>query len=89
MGQLGEWRVHHNQAETVVKEFEVQAGDTVDLVVDFQGEITHDEHEWTIRLSADNGRVWDSVEQFRGPAADRWQQWVHALMMTNEFVFID
>jgi len=93
-GILGEWKVKNSEAKTEIASIEIHTGDTIDLVVDFQGEITHDEHIWEIKVnetSPDNGQphVWDSVADFRGQRSNPWQEFVQALLMTNEFVFVD
>jgi cytochrome c553 len=104
-GLLGQWTVHHSEQPTRFEEIEVARGDTLDLVVDFQDQITHDEHLWwvTIRTlegvldqaagvesgSADRGHVSDSRIDFRGKTTDRWPAYVHALLMMNELAFVD
>ena len=91
-GLLGEWKVHNSEAVMEPLVIQVEPGDTLDFVVDFQGEITHDEHEWpiTIRPVGVKGRQdWNSETDFSGGTADVWVRYVHALLMTNEFVFVD
>lgn len=91
-GQLGEWKVHQSSATTGPFNIELESGDTLDFVVDFNGEITHDEHEWVIDIkqTGENPTVWNSEKEFRGQATvDRWQMLTQALLMTNEFVFVD
>ena len=92
-GVLGEWKVDQSETRTPVADAGVQVGQTIDFVVDWQGHITHDEFEWpvVIRLvGADSQqREWDSVKEFAGAGSDPWTDYVHALLMTNEFVFIE
>ena len=93
-GQLGDWKVHKSTATTGPFEIAVQTGDTLDFVVDFAGEITHDEHEWLIAIrpldGPDASLVWNSQADFRGSGSvDRWSSLAQALLMTNEFVFVD
>lgn len=97
-GQIGEWKAHASEADFGTLTAEVQTGDTLDFVVDFAGEITHDEHEspFEIRQITDvssgsnTAQLWNSEKDFRGGViTDRWQLLAHALLMTNEFVFID
>ena len=33
--------------------------------------------------------IWNSKEDFRQPVSDPWTDYVHALLMTNEFVFVE
>ena len=95
-GILAEDKVDHSEAELNVTSIEVEPGDTIDFVADWQGQILHDEHEWriTIRLvDSDNlathinVQSWDAQRDFVGGGTDVWTDYVHALMMTNEFVF--
>jgi hypothetical protein len=88
-GILGQWKVHHSEHSTRVGPIEVQVGDTIDLVVDFQDHITHDEHLWPVVISGEGTGTWDSQQDFKGAETDRWQTYLQALLMTNEFVFID
>ena len=91
-GQLGQWSAHHGSVDTGPLETSIDAGDTIDFVVDFAGEIVHDEHAWpvTLRLRSETGEQdWDSARDFHGPQSSRWVDYVQALLMTNEFVFTD
>ncbi len=92
-GILGEYVVDQSRATMQPISVTLAAGQTVDFVVDMRETILHDEHEWPVvirRVDADaEPRDWNSERDFRGAAADRWTQLVHALLMTNEFVFID
>lgn len=90
-GVLGTWTVHNSQAETSVDQTDVIKGDTIDFVSDFKGDISHDQHLWSIKISTQgkNNFEWDSMKQFKGKQNSKWVSYVHALLMTNEFVFID
>jgi len=97
-GILAEAKVDHSEAELNVASIEVEPGDTIDFVADWQGQILHDEHDWliTIRVVDSVGKSddatlqsWDAQRDFVGGGTDAWTDYVHALMMTNEFVFPD
>ena len=92
-GILGEWKVDQSEVDTPVAKVSAKAGETIDFVVDWQGHITHDEFEWPIVISqlTPNRRKsqWDSKRDFAGAGSDPWTDYVHALMMTNEFVFLE
>jgi cytochrome c553 len=97
-GFLGEWVVDHSKAETNMKSIQVKQGDTIDFVADWRDHITHDEHIWRIKIRltpTDSTKLksqrteWDSVRDFKGEQRDRWADYVHALLMTNEFLFVD
>lgn len=90
-GVLGSWKAHHKEVATDGMTTTVEAGDTIDFVVDFDGHIIHDEHEWPVVIRSDKpAKTWGSQVDFRGGSKlDRWVEYVHALMMTNEFIFVD
>lgn len=89
-GKLGQWQVHHSKTETHVTSIKVKQGDVLDFVSDFNGEISYDQHKWSIKIiHAGHRQTWDSVQEFRGKYVDRLQSYVHALLMTNEFLFVD
>lgn len=96
-GVVGEYRVDHSELNIESVKLAVEAGDTVDFVVDWQGQILHDEHEWpvvirqtsSVSTEAQQVNEWQSRRDFTGDAQDHWLDFVHALLMTNEFVFVD
>lgn len=102
--RLGEWRVDQSESETTVTAIRVERGSTIDFVVDWQGHITHDEFEWPVVIHADNVNEargteadrmipanveWSSRDEFRQQRSDPWTDYLHGLLMTNEFVFVD
>jgi hypothetical protein len=73
-GLLGEWRARKSEAATVVTPFAVQAGDTLDFVVDCVDDVTSDSFAWTVQVKlTDAGdktqATWDSARDFHGPTA--------------------
>jgi hypothetical protein len=97
-GILAEAKVDHSEAELNVASIEVEPGDTIDFVADWQGQILHDEHDWRIMIRVVDSvgksdditlQSWDAQRDFVGGGTDVWTDYVHALMMTNEFVFPD
>lgn len=90
-GILGSWTVHQSRLETNVGHVDVKKGDTVDFVSDFNSEIAYDQHKWSIIIETmeDDLAKWDSVKQFSGHDQSAWMTFVHALLMTNEFLFVD
>jgi len=78
----------------------VKKGDTIDLVVDFRGEITDDEFVWApvIQMksssAANAGQMteWNAAAQFAGtPPAPQTplEKYAQTLLLTNEFFFLD
>lgn len=69
-GPLGEWRLLFTAEETTVDKVAVQAGDTIDFVVDPQEDFQSDAFEWIVDLRLeDKGKkvlgVWNSAVDFR------------------------
>jgi hypothetical protein len=92
--KVGQWEVHHGESVTSIDGLQVQAGDTIDFVVDCLGDTNSDSFEWKVRIvSSDEQQVRSSSE--RGFSGEQpvpltaWEQAVQALLLTNEFCFID
>jgi hypothetical protein len=100
-GEVGSWSVHHGSVETRIERIEVAAGETLDFVVDCLMNESHDSFSWpvVVELNAveegkQNTRRFEAAKDFRGPAPARTrltplEQYAQALLMANEFVFID
>jgi hypothetical protein len=68
----GSWTVKASEASTPVESLAVEAGDTVDFVVDAGSTVTSDSFVWTVELAispAAGGpaRTWSSAGDFAGP----------------------
>jgi mono/diheme cytochrome c family protein len=95
-GLLGEWTAHTSEAKTEVAEVSVQAGETIDFIVDPIGGPGFDSFEWIPNLRVTDGSkgetVWNAKRDFGGPPLPpltRLEQYAQALLMTNEFMFVD
>jgi hypothetical protein len=100
-GELGSWTVHHGKVETRVARIDVAAGDTLDFVVDCLMNEAHDSFSWpvVVELNAveegkQSMRRFEAAKDFRGPSPTRTrlsplEQYAQALLMANEFLFID
>lgn len=100
-GELGSWSVHHGSVETKLDRVEVQAGETIDFVVDCLANESYDSFNWPPVISlatATEGktsqRQFVAASEFRGPAPavtplTPLEQYAQALLMANEFVFVD
>jgi hypothetical protein len=96
---LGEWKLLNDKAETTVEQVEVGPGDVIDFVVDCVGKATNDAFTWapTVTLIAKPGgrRVaasWNAKSDFAAPPPPLltpWEQTAQALLLTNEFWFVD
>ena len=77
--------------------FDIRAGESIDFVVDCRVDESHDSFrsKFMITQSVDGKvlRGWNSEDDFRDqPGASRldaWAQLAQALLLTNEFVFVD
>jgi hypothetical protein len=99
-GELASWTLRQLEAESKLKGLVVKKGDTLDFVVDFNGEITDDEFVWApvIQMksasAANAGQAveWNAAGQFGGPPpapATPLERYAQALLLTNEFLFLD
>lgn len=94
-GKLGAWKAYDGSVNTAVAEIEIRAGDTIDLVIEPGKSGSHDSFEYLpefrLRDSA-APKVWDYAKDFHGPPAAKMNAWelaAHALLMSNEFMFVD
>ena len=77
--------------------FDIRAGESLDFIVDCRTNESHDSFrsKFVITQSVDGKvlRGWNSEDDFRDqPGASRldaWAQLAQALLLTNEFVFVD
>jgi hypothetical protein len=99
-GVLKEWTVKHGKQPTVVESVHVQPGEKLDFVVDCRTSDDSDAFAWApviktkqVAGSATSSvHLWHSVNDFSGPAPPRltaWEQLAQALLVSNEFVFVD
>ena len=92
-GLLGEWQAQNKTAKTMLTPFEVQKGETIDFVVDCLGNEGYDAFAWTPEIRASDGqKSWSAATDFGPPpppALTRLELYAQALMMTNEFMFVD
>ncbi|MCA9229357.1 MAG: DUF1553 domain-containing protein [Planctomycetales bacterium] len=92
----GPWKIHQAQVETQLPGVDCQPGDTIDFIVDINGELGYDSYTWAPKIeltSASSGQsTWDYQRDFRGQVAKLltpWQRLAQVLLLTNEFQFID
>jgi hypothetical protein len=97
-GLLHQAEVHNREERFDVASLRVEAGETLDMVVDLRDNLQHEEFVWeaTIRESPCQetrpGRVWSSRRDFAGPPVERfdaWAQLAQVLLCSNEFLFVD
>jgi cytochrome c553 len=96
-GELGTWSTHNRTAETTIERVAIQPGETLDFLVDCVGNTSFDGFGWSPQIELVNGspdsrRTWHATRDFSGPDAtslSALEQYVQALLMSNEFVFVD
>jgi hypothetical protein len=93
--------LHHSTEVLNLEAMPMSKGDTVDFVVDIRDGLNSDQFLWTPKITpvatagagGDAGtQAWDAQKDFAGPAVSSltpWQQLAQALMLANEFVFVD
>jgi len=93
LGVLGKWDVHNGSVKAEVASVAVEKGDTIDFVVDPLTSDAYDAFSWAPKISSLDGKqTWDATADFGpppGPPISRVALYVQALMMTNEFMFVD
>jgi cytochrome c553 len=99
--ELGSWTIHHGKVDTNLERVEVQQGEILDFVVDCLANEAHDAFGWSpiITLSpADQAsgkeRRFSALADFFRPgqkpiALSPLDQYAQALLLANEFVFVD
>ncbi len=99
-GAVGEWKIQDGAVDTVVARIALRAGEHLDLTVDSLDNDAFDSFAWepVLRLiepAGDGPREWKAAEGFAGPPATApvppgpWERYALALLMTNEFTFVD
>jgi len=98
---LGEWIADGAAAKTDLPHVKLVAGEILDFAVDCRETTTSDSFRWPIsikllsngeKLPAKAQTVWDAPTDFKAPPPPKLQpleQISQALLMTNEFFFID
>lgn len=90
---LGSWTVHHGESETAGNDTQVKVGDVIDFVVDCRENENSDSYQWIVDVNyiGENYRF-NSKKDFTGSqptSSTPWQQLAQALLLTNEFIFVD
>lgn len=90
--------VHHSSARFDIDSLTVEAGETVDFVVDILDVLNSDQYLWKVNIreqepsERESPVVWDSQRDFGGLPAMRLEPWellAQVLLSANEFVFVD
>ncbi len=94
-GKIGEWSVKNGESVTNLNSVSVKRGETIDFVVDCVGNTGWDTFEWAPRIRLNDGETeWSAQKDFplsdpRKDPLDAWEQLAQALLLSNEFMFVD
>ena len=100
-GLLGTWTAQNGRAETNVGQITVQKGDTLDFVVTCRADENTDGFTWAPKVAVTTGAkmlAWNAEADFAAPKPatlaqtaplNAWERYAQALLMTNEFTFVD
>jgi hypothetical protein len=98
-GLLGAWTLQDNKADANVPSVKVNAGDTVDFVVDLREGLNSDMFKWSpvikVLNAGDYSREWNAKKDFGGPPIappeplTAWEQYAQVLLLSNELLFVD
>ncbi len=85
--------VHHGRTDLAVGSLKVEAGDTLDFLVDIGAGLGYDQFLWNPVITSDSTK-WEASRGFSGPGnatqtLNPWEQYAHVLLLTNEFAFVD
>ena len=95
-GNLGRWMVFNGDAKTEVPNIKVEKGDTLDFLAGCGTNDGFDAFEWRFAINREKGATFDAQNQFAPPEKAKpvaplsaWARYAQALMMSNEFYFVD
>jgi hypothetical protein len=101
-GVLGQWNLHNLRTKTDFERLKVEKGDTIDFIVDLRGGLNSDDFLWAPVIkwlpestAKYDKSEWDAKKEFAGPPEvppaplQPWESFAQALLMANEFVFVD
>jgi hypothetical protein len=100
-GELGSWTIHHGKVDTNLDRIEVHQGETVDFVVDCLTNEAHDAFGWSPIITLSTAGEGDGQPRRFSALADFFRpvqkpitlspldQYAQALLLANEFVFVD
>ncbi len=94
-GVLKSATVHDAKVRLDVGPIEVEAGETIDFVVDFREGLNSDQYLWAPEIrevGPGPDTTWDAARDFVGPAVLRLspiEQLAQVLLMANELMFVD
>jgi len=104
-GKIDQFNVNTKPAKVRIERVTLEKGEQVDFVIHSGGHNRDDEFSWPVEVwrvrNADEGggliglREWPSVAAFEQagpswmPSMGPWEQYIQALLISNEFMFVD
>ncbi len=93
LGLVGEWNAHNRTVKTDLPTLSVSKGDYLDFVVEPGGNDGFDSFSWSPTVITLDGKLtWSASSNFGPPPPaplGAFPLYVQALLMTNEFLFVD
>ncbi len=99
VGLLGSAKLHAKSTDLKVEAVAVEAGETIDFLVDIGEGLNSDQFLWSIvlrELAGGDGekpvQLWDAKRDFPADSAtplSPWEQLAQAVLCSNEFLFVD
>ena len=85
--------LHNRQQEMNIPSVSLKAGETLDFVVDINGELNSDQHLWSpVIRETTTQQIWNAEQDFAGPKPswlNSWEQLAQVLLIANELMFVD
>ncbi len=96
-GILDEWAAQNSKTGTTLDAIEMRRGDTLDFVVDCRTDENTDSFLWapSVTLTGTKRQAWRADRDFGGPPPapptplTKWERYAQALLLTNEFLYVD
>lgn len=87
---LGSWNVEPGQTMSVrVDDVTIKAGEELRFVVESRGDASFDSFHWAPQISDARGLLADAAADFSGPGLAPLAQLAQALVLSNEFFYLD
>jgi cytochrome c553 len=93
-GEMKSVTAHHSRVEMSATGIAVELGDTLDFIVDIGGGLNSDQFLWSPTIAMADA-AWNAKSEFAGPPPPErhllapWAQYAQALLLANEFSFVD
>ena len=92
-GLLAQTVIHQDAIDLNVSQRQVEAGETIDFVVDIRETLNYDQYLWSATLQGQSAsETWNSRNDFtpsQRAYLNTWEQLAQALLCSNEFMFVD